>query len=89
MSPLKIRLRAFVFPMTHPSKERHRKMLGVIDKWFSGVRIKHSEQMQCGRGCSLCCYGLFDISFPDALMVAEGLSRLPDDTRAALAACAA
>jgi len=32
---------------------------------------------------------LFDVSFPDALMVAEGLSTLPDDTRAALTACAA
>lgn len=45
--------------------------------------------MQCGRRCSLCCYGLFDISFPDALIVAEGLSRLPAETRAAVRARAA
>jgi Fe-S-cluster containining protein len=35
--------------------------------------------MQCGRGCALCCHGLFDISLPDALELARGLASLPVD----------
>jgi Fe-S-cluster containining protein len=33
--------------------------------------------MQCGRGCAQCCHGLFDISLPDALLLAEGYRSLP------------
>jgi Fe-S-cluster containining protein len=71
---------------TMKSPVAHKKLLRNIDAWFASVRRSQASQMQCGRGCALCCYGLFDISLPDALEVVEGLSALPDETRAQVAA---
>src|SRR5687768_3749140 len=34
------------------------------------------QNLQCGRGCSLCCYGLFEIGSGDVPVLAEGLARL-------------
>jgi len=52
-----------------------------IDEWFRKVREKYSEQMQCGKSCTACCHGLFDISLSDALEVTRGFSELPADTQ--------
>ncbi len=62
--------------MSHPWMKRHKEFLAGVDAWFASVRQKQAGQMQCGRGCALCCRGLFDISLPDALMLAEGLNGL-------------
>src|SRR5262245_53462610 len=37
--------------------------------------------MQCGKGCTACCHGLFDISLADAVEVARGFSELPLEVR--------
>ncbi len=68
--------------MTDSRANQYRTFLGSVDKWFGGIQERHAGGMRCGLGCSLCCYGLFDISFPDALIVAEGLSKLPGKARA-------
>ncbi len=68
--------------MTHPWMRRHKEFLAGIDVWFGSVRRKYAKQMQCGRGCVLCCRGLFDISFPDALLLAEGLNGLTPEALA-------
>ena len=34
------------------------------------------QNLQCGRGCSLCCYGLFEIGSGDVPVIAEGLAAL-------------
>src|SRR5687768_5982929 len=34
------------------------------------------ENLQCGRGCSLCCYALFEIGSGDVPVIAEGLQKL-------------
>jgi len=47
-----------------------------ISEWFRKVREKYAGQMQCGKGCTACCHGLFDISLTDAVDVARGYSRL-------------
>ena len=39
------------------------------------------ENLECGRGCSLCCYGLFEIGSGDVPMIAEGLSKLHPSRR--------
>ncbi|HLH31572.1 MAG TPA: hypothetical protein VKY31_10240, partial [Terriglobia bacterium] len=52
-----------------------------IDEWFKGIREKYSGQMQCGKGCTACCHGLFDISLADAVDVARGFDRLPEDVQ--------
>lgn len=59
--------------------QRHVHFLNEVDTWFSSVRRSHPTQMRCGSGCSLCCYGLFDISLPDALHLAEGIGGLAPD----------
>jgi Fe-S-cluster containining protein len=56
---------------------RYRRLLEELDRWFAAVRADNADQMRCGRGCALCCHGLFDISLPDAAVLAEGLRALP------------
>ena len=34
------------------------------------------QNLQCGAGCSLCCYGLFEIGSGDVPVIAEGLEQL-------------
>jgi len=48
-----------------------------IDKWFGTVRAKYAAGMRCGKGCTACCHGLFDISLADAAAVAKGFQGLP------------
>jgi hypothetical protein len=50
-----------------------------IDEWFAAIRKKYVGQMQCGKGCCSCCYGLFDIPLADAVEVARGFEKLPSD----------
>jgi Fe-S-cluster containining protein len=50
-----------------------------VDEWFRAIRQRYGGQMQCGKGCSACCYGLFDISLADAADVARGFEKLPPD----------
>src|SRR5262245_21718987 len=52
-----------------------------IDEWFNRIREKHAGSMQCGKGCSACCHGLFDISLADAVEVARGFQKLPLDVQ--------
>jgi Fe-S-cluster containining protein len=59
--------------------QRHREFLEGVERWFASVRRKHAGQMQCGRGCAQCCHGIFDISLPDAVLLAEGLAALPPE----------
>jgi len=47
-----------------------------IDDWFKHIREKYSAQMQCGKGCTACCHGLFDISLTDAVNVVRGFLEL-------------
>jgi hypothetical protein len=47
----------------HAWMKRHNGFLEDSEDWFSRVLASYPEQMQCGRGCALCCHGLFDISF--------------------------
>lgn len=48
-----------------------------IDEWFAGIREKYSAQMQCGKGCTACCHGLFDISLADVARMTLGFQQLP------------
>jgi Fe-S-cluster containining protein len=59
----------------------HSKMLKRLDKWFGSIQTRYAGRMHCGRGCTKCCHGLFDISLSDALRIAEGLSLVPEDFR--------
>jgi Fe-S-cluster containining protein len=52
-----------------------------IDEWFGKVRRKYAEQMQCGKGCTACCYGLFDITLADAVEVSRGFASLAEELK--------
>ena len=55
---------------------RQNRTFENIDAWFKQIREKYANQMQCGKGCTACCHGLFDISLADAVEVARGFQRL-------------
>jgi Fe-S-cluster containining protein len=70
----------------HEWMKRHLAFLEENGEWFARVFATYPDQMQCGRGCALCCHGLFDISFADAFLLAEGYGRLPSAQREQAAA---
>ena len=56
--------------------ESYRHILDRADEFFRSVAESQPQNLQCGRGCSLCCYGLFEIGSGDVPVIAEGLARL-------------
>ena len=51
------------------------------DQHFASVMRTQPQNLQCGAGCSLCCYGLFEIGSGDVPMIAEGLEKLHPSRR--------
>jgi Fe-S-cluster containining protein len=54
----------------------YKRTLEHADAFFAEVAREQPQNLQCGRGCSLCCYGLFEITAADAAVIAEGLGQL-------------
>ena len=54
----------------------YRSILGRADAHFAGVAETQGRNLQCGAGCSLCCYGLFEIGSGDVPLIAEGLEAM-------------
>lgn len=69
--------------------DKYRKFINELDTWFRSIRVKYRARMKCGKGCTLCCLGLFDIPLPDAIRVADGYRRLPVSLRNEVAGRAA
>lgn len=70
--------------MTEPGGlilNEYRQLLRKAEEWFCCLKEKYAEKVHCGRGCSRCCYGLFDISLPDAFVVAAAFGALSKETR--------
>lgn len=58
----------------------YRALVGEADRWFAqALQVHKDDGVQCGRGCSRCCLGLFDISAADELLVAEGYRQASPD----------
>ena len=57
-------------------KENYRAVLAQADEHFARVMQSQPQNLQCGAGCSLCCYGLFEIGSGDVPVIAEGLEKL-------------
>ena len=68
----------------HPAAETWQDELQRLDRWFEIVSAKHPGVIPCKRGCSNCCYGPFDISVADLLLLREGLALLPEKDRSAI-----
>ncbi|HEX3067132.1 MAG TPA: YkgJ family cysteine cluster protein [Thermoanaerobaculia bacterium] len=58
------------------STETYISVLERADDFFREVAGSQPQSLQCGRGCSLCCYGLFEIGSGDVPLIAEGLEKL-------------
>jgi len=52
------------------------RILADADTFFRRVMESQPQHLQCGRGCSLCCYGLFEIGSGDVPVLADGLAKL-------------
>lgn len=61
----------------------YREILDRADGFFRDVARTQPAQLQCS-GCSLCCYGLFEIGAADIPVLAEGLSQLHPSRRRAI-----
>ena len=59
-----------------PAIVRYRKILDRADAFFAKVAAEQPQNLQCGKGCSFCCYGLFEIGSADVAVIAEGLEKL-------------
>jgi Fe-S-cluster containining protein len=58
------------------ASDDYRKILERADAHFTTVMESQPQNLQCGAGCSLCCYGLFEIGSGDVPVIAEGLERM-------------
>ena len=56
--------------------DNYKQILDRADQFFRTVAESQPQNLQCGRGCSLCCYGLFEIGSGDVPVIAEGLEKL-------------
>ena len=54
----------------------YKSILNRADAFSRSVAESQPQHLQCGRGCSLCCYGLFEIGAADIPILAEGLAQL-------------
>jgi Fe-S-cluster containining protein len=54
--------------------ESYKRVLERADAWFGRVLREQPQNLRCGRGCSLCCHGLFEIGPGDIPLLAEGLA---------------
>jgi Fe-S-cluster containining protein len=59
----------------------YRDILAKADGHFGEVMRTQPENLQCGAGCSLCCYGLFEIGSGDVPLIAEGLAAMHPSRR--------
>jgi len=61
--------------------ETYTRILDRADDFFRSVSESQAQNLQCGRGCSLCCYGIFEIGSGDVPLIAEGLEKLHPSRR--------
>jgi Fe-S-cluster containining protein len=61
--------------------ETYTRILDRADDFFRSVAESQPQNLQCGRGCSLCCYGLFEIGSGDVPLIADGLEKLHPSRR--------
>jgi Fe-S-cluster containining protein len=55
---------------------RYAGLLTEVDEWFRHCQRIHPDYIACGKGCSACCRGLFDITLMDALNCRRGFDLL-------------
>jgi Fe-S-cluster containining protein len=61
--------------------DNYKAILAQADLHFTEVMRAQPQNLACGAGCSLCCYGLFEIGSGDVPLIAEGLEKLHPQRR--------
>jgi len=61
--------------------ETYTRILDRADDFFRAVSESQPQNLQCGKGCSLCCYGLFEIGSGDVPLIAGGLESMHPSRR--------
>jgi Fe-S-cluster containining protein len=64
--------------------QTYKRVLDRADAFFREVMREQPQNLQCGRGCSLCCHGLFEIGSGDLPLLAEGLAQVHPSRRKAI-----
>lgn len=64
----------------------YRDVLAAADIHFGRVMKAQPANLQCGRGCSFCCYGLFEVGPSDVAVLADALREASPELRARLVA---
>lgn len=64
-----------------PIVEKYGQLLKGVDHWFARSATAAGHAVQCGKGCSSCCRGLFDITLLDAYFLRQGIDRLAPSLR--------
>lgn len=49
--------------------ERYEAVVAEVDAVFNKFETEMGELVKCGKGCSDCCYALFDITLPEAIYI--------------------
>ena len=55
----------------------YRGLLKAADEWFTRCAAAAGTRLACSEGCAGCCYGLFDVTLLDALVLQEEFTLLP------------
>ena len=58
-----------------PYFERYEALRDNVDAIFKKVAGEYGEQVRCGKGCSDCCYALFDLTLIEALYLNHHFNR--------------
>jgi Fe-S-cluster containining protein len=59
----------------------YEKLVAGADQAFARVHQSHPDQVTCKRGCSDCCYALFDLTLIEALYLNHHFKQLPPEIK--------
>lgn len=55
---------------------KYGELLHSVDGWFARSAAAAGDAVVCGKGCSACCRGVFDITLLDAYYLRQGFDKL-------------
>lgn len=58
-----------------PFFKRYETLRDGVDRIFAQVQAQTGDMVRCGKGCSDCCYALFDLSLIEALYINHHFNR--------------
>lgn len=62
----------------------YKSILNRADQHFAEVAGEQPANLLCGRGCTMCCHGLFEITSADVAMLGDALDQLEPRIRSGI-----